>query len=203
MTSALRPITVTLTGTAPLLMKSLAIMNTNDPRVQEHKELVEAGKNRKVRTSVQEDRLRYLEFELAMYWDQDLGPYLPSWNIVRSIQEGAKAYKFGQKVLSGLFLDAPEGVPLQYTGPRDVAGLYNAGFLDERPVNSNPSSGKGGSMVVKVRPRFNQWQATFTATLFETVFDLDQFIASAEMAGRKGIGDYRDRFGKFSVEVTA
>lgn len=193
------PITVTLTGTTPLLMKSLRGMEQEDVLVKEREMLVAKGKGKGTRNATEENRLSFLDFGLAMYYDEDLGPYMPAWNVVRTLQEGAKTYRLGGTIVNA-FVPTSINIPLEYRGPRTQEGLFEAGFLWRTQVNGNPSAAKK-SMVYTTRPKFEDWKLSVNGWLVEEVMDKDTFIKCAFVAGLKGIGDYRARYGKFTVEV--
>jgi len=94
---------------------------------------------------------------------------------------------------------ADPAVPLDYDGPRDLAGLWNNGtgrFIDRRMAKINRAP------IVAVRPAFPDWSCTFRLELDEDVMSRDDFEYAAVKAGKMiHIGDYRRFFGAYSVEI--
>lgn len=102
--------------------------------------------------------------------------------------QGKKTYK--DPVKGGLLI-SPENVPL--TDHKGVA-LFNYA-IDSRPVVI-----KG--RVMRHRPRLAEWRAEFTLTVLDDDdIPLDVLSNILTDAGtKKGVGDYRPRFGRFIVE---
>jgi hypothetical protein len=58
--------------------------------------------------------------------------------------------------------------------------------------------------ILRRRPRFDDWEVTFTVCFDEGAISAETLISILEEAGRtKGIGDYRPKFGRFSVVENA
>jgi hypothetical protein len=180
-------------GTCPLLMHSERGANPLDKAVQAHKALTSKRKK------VDDDQLAiaWSEYRLSIYHSDDIGPYIPATNIDRCIQVGAQANKFGKKFASSARCTIDK-IKLLYTGPKDIKGLYEAGFVDVRSV------GVQRSRIMRVRPMFREWSIEFDYAYDETELDEQSVITAAEIAGRLvGLCDYRPRFGRFDVEVVA
>lgn len=71
----------------------------------------------------------------------------------------------------------------------------------ESMVNGNPSSMKKSSKVYCVRPKMDNWSATFSFTDFGGYLD-DKAVESLMNTGKLfiGLGDYRPVYGRFSIE---
>jgi hypothetical protein len=178
-------------GDAPLLMHSERGANPLDPGVIAHKQLT----SKKKKTDEDLLAIAWSEFQLAIYYDEKIGPYLPAQNIDRCIQIGAQANKLGKKFASSARC-VDDKIPLLYEGPRGVKSLYDSGFVDVR------SAGIMRARIMRVRPIFREWSAEFDFAYDENEIEEGNVILAAETAGRLiGICDYRPRFGRFSVEV--
>lgn len=148
-----------------------------------------------------EDRLDIarVEWEGGLYFDDEVGPYVPASWIFKTILEGARAGRRGQKVEGGLTV--VEMIhPLVYRGPRDIDGLWGnggeSGFVDFRTVRV------GQAKVDRCRPIFNQWAFEADLLLDPGVLDVAELADIAEIAGRlKGIGDYRQQYGRFDAQI--
>lgn len=187
----MKVITFKFTGECPLLMHSERGANPLDSKAQAHKKLTSK------RSKTEEDQLAiaWSEFQLAIYHNEAVGPFIPAQNIDRCIQDGAKKNKLGKKFASSARC-VEDIIPLIYSGPRDIEGLYNAGFADVRSV------GVSTSRVIRCRPMFRKWAVKFDFAYDENELDESSVILAAQTAGRLiGILDYRPRYGRFSVEV--
>lgn len=104
--------------------------------------------------------------------------------------------KSGAAISRG-FMTFDNRVPLAYSGPRDLDGLYADGrFLDRRAVVI------GGKKTIRTRPTFRDWSVEFEAAYDEEVLNFETVKACVDLAGRYcGIGTYRPRFGRFRSEV--
>lgn len=179
-------------GTCPLLMHSERGANPLDPTVQAHKKMTSLRK----KTYQDLEDIAWSEFQLAIYFDERLGPYIPAQNIDRSIQDGAKKNKLGRTFASSARC-VSDRIALDNDGPRTVKGLYeNKKYVDIRSV------GVSQSRVMRVRPKFDAWSLTFDFAYDENELDESSVILAAQTAGRLvGICDYRPRFGRFDVEA--
>ena len=109
--------TITLTGTAPLLMHNSRLSNPLDPATKALKKVT--GKRNK--TDDDHEQVARLEFAGGLYLDPDVGPFIPGENIARALVDGAKLTKMGVKVTRGVFISTDVN-PLSYNGPRTDDG---------------------------------------------------------------------------------
>lgn len=185
--------TITLTGTAPLLMHNSRLANPLDPAAKAVKRLT--GKRGKTDDDYEE--LARVEFAGGLYLDSDIGPYIPSDNIARCIFDSAKLSKMGTKVTRGVFITS-EINPLVYKGPRDEQALWDAGWRHLASVK-NPGQ---SSRVMRCRPWFPEWRVQAEGKLDASVLELDDLVRIADTAGSLiGLGDWRPRFGRFTATV--
>jgi len=69
--------------------------------------------------------------------------------------------------------------------------------VDQRIVRIPPGT---GAMVLRSRPRFENWELDFTITTSEEQMAFETIKEILDYAGRiVGIGDHRPRFGRFTV----
>ena len=183
------------TGTRPLLMHNVQLASPLNSYAKRLKQL-----NAK-RNKTDEDRLEIarVEWEGSLYYDPDVGPYIPGPNVFRSLINGARITKAGKKVERGVLV-TDLVMPLIYKGPRDLEGLWGNGeseFVDVRTVVVQRNK------VDRCRPIFRQWAFEAECLLDPKVIDFDEFVEIAHNAGAmEGIGDYRLMYGRFEVEVT-
>lgn len=180
-----------LTGLSTMLMHSSRLSNPLDPKVKELKLLT--GKKKK--TDEDQWAIARAEFELGMYYDDKLGPYIPTENIRKSIIEGGRLSKLGTAIDRCVQV-LEDRAKLEYKGPRTVAELWEGKFYDLSSV------GVQNARTMRCRPAFEKWAATIELFFDPSMINRDQLLASMEAAGKfVGLGDYRPRYGRYSVEV--
>lgn len=183
--------TITLTGTAPLLMHNSRLSNPLDPATKALKKVT--GKRNK--TDDDHEQVARLEFAGGLYLDPDVGPFIPGENIARALVDGAKLTKMGVKVTRGVFISTDVN-PLSYNGPRTDDGLWEAGYRHMASVKV------GTSRLMRCRPWFPEWRVQADGILDPSVLELDDLATIADNAGSLiGLGDWRPRFGRFTATV--
>lgn len=188
----MQTVVIELTGRTPLLMHAVAqLANPRDPLSKEIRKLT----SKRTKTDEDQENIARLEFEGGAYMNGH-GPYVPAANLERCLFDAAKLTKQGQQIRRGLIVE--EDSDLDYEGPRTVEELWAKGFHITLPVKVM------GRTTMRCRPMFRDWAVTFSAVLDGEALDLADFVAICERAGRLvGLGDYRPRYGRFSVEVAA
>jgi len=186
---------VKTTGVSPLLMNSDRGADPLNPDVKAHKELTSKRKK------TDEDHLLIARssWMLATYYDPTVGFYIPGIAVERTLHEAAKLQKMGQQVKRGLIV-SEDMVPLDY--PRKGATpdelWEDPEYRDCRSVRVQQSK------VMRYRPVFRDWSATFTVLYSPEMLneaDIRKFVADA--GAFIGFLDFRPRFGRFNAEVKA
>lgn len=184
--------TLTIEGTAPILMHNARLADPLDPAAKVVKRL--SSKQKK--TDDDHMALAEAEYRGGLYLDSDVGPYIPGENLMATLVEGAKLNKLGVKVKRGVLIETDIN-PLAYTGPRDADDLW-----DDENFRLRASVKVGMSRVVRTRPMFSSWRVQCEGVLDESQLDLDQLGQIAENSGSFiGLGDWRPRFGRFISKV--
>jgi hypothetical protein len=190
-------ITFKFTGLFDLLMNNARGVDKLDPLVIEKTEITK----KKEKTDDDEKRLAQLDWEVSIYYDDEMGPYLPCDNMKRAIRDGATRIKKG-KDIGRAVVPLEERARLEYDGPRDLAALWASGrFSDRRSVVIN------NKRIMRRRPRFPiGWNVTFALSYDPAAINRKDLVLAAEYAGKLyGLGDYRPDtggpFGRFGVEV--
>jgi hypothetical protein len=187
----MRQLKVTIKGAAPLLMHSDRHANPLDPSTKAHKELT--GKRKK--TDSDHEAIARSEWMGSLYCNA-AGPFVPGQNIDAALIQAAKLQKLGKRFAQAVMVVENE-VPLDYQGPRDAEKLFaDPRFIDVRGVRV------GMAKLMRCRPKFLDWAATFTVAFNEDVVNVNDVRRALEDAGALvGLCDYRPRFGKFTVET--
>lgn len=182
----------TLKGVTPLLMGADRQQDPFDDQARVLKGLV--GERESSRSIDKTMAIARLEWELRLYFDEELGPYVPGDNPKTCLAQSATFAKKGETVRKHLVvLDAK--LPLEYDGPRDLEGLWDAGYRDQRGV---VNSGRSGGRVRRTRPMFEEWSLEVPIAYNPAELDSDTLAQAGELAQIRGIGDGRRiGFGQF------
>ena len=187
---------ITCNGTVPLLMKNVQLADPLNPATKRLKALT-GGKQSKDRTPEDFAKIEHAEFDGSLYWDKDMGPYVPGRWMEKALKDAGGRYRQGTKIQQALIL-LEEKVPLEYPGPRDMAGLWaDENFRFETMVNSTPNASKA-TLIRRVRPTFRQWGFSITGVLDTTVVTLEDLNKIGKACGLyHGLGDWHPKFGRF------
>ena len=180
---------VTFRGTTPILLNSCATVNPLHPISIERKEYTSKRKK------TEEDliKLAELDFLASMYYDKEIGVYIPAENIEATIINGGKNNKKGKDIQKYCRVKDFK-VQLNYGENLNIDELKKRmiEFSDTRAVVVNRAR------VMKTRARFNNWEITFNYSYNEDAIDLKEVVSAIEYAGEYvGLCDYRARYGHF------
>lgn len=193
----------TAAGGTPLLQHNERLADPLNPFA------LEIGKISRKRGKTESDHLEIalLEFQGGLYHDgcdspnsgpKDitdgiLGPYIPVWHIVRTIQNAGKQHKLGATVLRGV-VPAQEKAAVQYEGPRTIDAMWRDGSFSLRK-----SVGIGSSRTMRTRPVFVDWKVEAELEVDLTQIDPEKINQLILEAGKfQGLGDYRPVYGRFA-----
>lgn len=188
----MKTLRITLKGLTPLLMHSCDGVNPLHPITKELKKY----QSKRTKTEDDNEMISDLEWEQGLYYDNNIGIYIPSENIEATFIEGAKATRKG-KDLQKYCNVVDIRIPLDYGCTKTKEELKaDRSFRDVRAVNIKQSK------VIRTRPRFDVWRVVFNYIYDETKIDLDTIMNAIEYAGLYvGICDFRPKYGKFSSVV--
>lgn len=186
--------TITITGTATLLMHNSRLANPLDPAAK----ALKAVTGKRGKTDENHEEIARLEHAGSLYFDADLGPYMPGDNIWRALYDAAKKSKRGPRIKEGVFISSDIN-PLAYDGPRTIDGLWsdeNYRHLASVKVQT--------SRTMRCRPQFRTWACRARGTLDTSLLDLAELRDIADTAGNLvGLGDWRPRYGRFTATIEA
>lgn len=186
---------VEFVGVTPLLMHSCRGANPLDPDVKVLKTFT-SKRNKTDEDHIEILRLQYL---LHAYHNNDIGFYIPANVIEATIINGAKKVSRGggKKMQTAIEVVSPK-VPLVCDAPKDIHEAYqNSEFTDVRNVDVD------GSLIMRIRPRFDRWRIRFDINVDESIINPDEFASALNFAGSQvGICDFRPKYGRFEVKVS-
>lgn len=181
----------TIRGVRPLLMHSAA---GADPLSDWAKERAKISKIRQ-KTEEIHMQLAKLDWYSSFYADENRRPVILGTMIEACCIGGAKRTKQGQVAKASILVN--ENPLVEHDHPKGVKATIddfweNAKYRDVRGVMVNRAR------IMRYRPIFHAWQATFDVMLTE--LDVSAFQTILENAGRfVGLGDFRPKFGLFEV----
>ena len=181
-------------GVSPLIMHSCQCVNPLHPISIEMKKI-----NAKKKNKTDEDlaTLSDLEWEGGLYWNDEVGVYVPAENIEATIREGAKARRKGKDIVKGFMVNEmmiPLDIGENLTKEQMKADFR---FRDVRAMKVKMAR------VMRTRPRFNMWNITFTASYDENILNFNEVVDAIEYSGQYvGLCDSRPKYGKFTARVT-
>lgn len=182
-----------VTGTRPLLMHADIFADPLNPLTKGHKALTSKRK----KTDDDFEAIAKSEWRGGMYFDEDLGPYIPGVMLQAAMVSGGKLSKLGAQLKRSVEV-VDEMCRLEYEGPRKVEALWNKGFYDARSVKVTTSR------IMRYRPIFKNWAVECTIAFDQESIDRRDVLKCMSDAGQYcGIGDYRPKFGRFSVDVVS
>lgn len=188
----MKTVDVEIRGIAPLLMNSNRGVNPLEPLVKEMKAITSKGS--KKMTDDDQERLLHIKWLLGMYFDKEIGPYVPSINIEATLRNAAKLIRRGKDTGFGIVV-SPDRVPVVYDGPRTQDDLWaDKKFSDFRVGKIKQAS------VTLMRPRFDIWTLRFRIAYDEKVFSDNTIKDLITEGGNKiGVCDYRPKYGRYEV----
>ena len=194
-----KQIQLKLTGVQPLMLNNIQTANPLNKWAKKLKEVTSKKKK------TDDDTLTIIEYQFMASWYVDDGRYvLPSENVLKSFEAGAKEFKKGSKLVENVQI-IEDNLVIKFDGmDKSLEELYDNGngkYVDTRICGI--SSGFGSkAKVLATRALIDKWSVTATLVYDESQIDLADILRAAEIAGqRKGVGTYRRRFGRYKVEV--
>jgi len=180
-------------GISPIILHSCQCVNPLHPLTLEMKKITSKRKK------TEEDliQLSNLEWESGLYWDDEIGVYIPAENIEATIREGAKASKNGKAIVKAF---ACETLKPKLDIGEDLTKeqmLNDNRFRDVRMMKVQQAR------VMRTRPRFNTWNLSFEASYDEKILDFETLVNAIEYSGQYvGLCDSRPKYGKFVAKIT-
>jgi hypothetical protein len=178
-----------IVGASPLIQHNAQLA---DP-VNEWTRALKTVTKKRLKTDDDLIEMSRLEWMGGLYYEKEIGPYVPEGCIERMLRDAAAKSRRGKDVVSGLIVTAPSR--LEYVGPRDPKTMWASGdFLLRASVGVN------GKRVIRSRPVFRNWAIQFAVDFDENVLDGRDIDGFVEVAGRLiGLMDWRPKHGRFNI----
>jgi hypothetical protein len=191
----MKSLTIKWTGIRPLIMHNGLMADPTNPFTRRIKEITSKG-SKKLTDSDYEER-DWLEWQAGLYWSEKDGPVIPSDNIERCIQLGAQKSRIGKDVQAAVFCTATE-TRVDYDGPRTKEKM----FTDKR-FSLRKGVAVQQSRIIRLRPMIpTGWSITFELEFDDSILNEKALVKAMVDAGALiGLGDWRPKFGRFTVEA--
>lgn len=181
---------IRLTGERPLLMHSSRLADPLDPIKIDLERLTK----KRDKTIADHEQIAKVEWHGGL-WLTDGAPCIPSEAIESAFIAASRTRRKGKQAKAGF--DCPRSPLLQYEGPRQLSELWeDKAFRFRFAVNVNDAK------VMRTRARFDSWHVDVDVEFLPSLLNPNEVIEIFEIAGmREGLGDWRPKFGKFSVKL--
>jgi hypothetical protein len=197
---AIRSLKVTITGMNPLLQNNPQTVD----RFNDYTRAMAKINAKKTRRTDEDYRdLQDIEVRAKIYWDEDLGIYVPgTWMSAAIAAASFKKAKISKADIRGSVFVEDDKIKLQYENmnlvkkPEDIVG--NPFF------RLNMTLKQGQVRVVKAVPIFHKWSFNTKIEFDDKLVDessLVDIIKHASLYG--GFGDFRPTFGRAQAEVVS
>jgi len=182
-------------GRTGLVMHNGRLADPLDPLAIELSRLTD----KRNRTEEEEREISDFEWLASLYYEKDLGTFLPAENVVRCLRDAATAWKLGEAVYDFVHVST-DRIPVQHDGPADPKKLQ---VLPEYRLRKTVKIGR--NRTPRTRPIFRTWSMSFDIDLDDTDLNLSDFERIVERAGRlEGVGTARKLgFGRFVATLSA
>ena len=187
-------------GTAPLIVQSDRLVNPLD----EIKKALGKVTSKRKKTDEDELEIYRLQFYGSLYYDAEIGPYVPAEWLTASLRDGGRRNREGKNVVHAVLVTTPF-IPIEYHGPRKIDELWaNPDYRFLKAVKQQQAR------VMRCRPWFRKWELHAEGELQTDLMDFAILKAIADEAGLyAGLGGWRPSapkspgtYGRYQIEVS-
>jgi copper chaperone CopZ len=193
----MKDIKVKITGIRPLVLHNGLMADPTNELVRAIKKITSKGTKKMTDSDyIERDRL---EWEAGLYWSEEAGGIaIPSDNLERCIQDGAKKNRLGKDFAAAVFVQESE-----VTLAHRLAGKSKDEIREDEGYTLRKGVKVQLSRIIRIRPLIpTGWSLTFTIEYDESIVNRQDVIQALTEAGALvGLGDWRPKFGRFTVEA--
>lgn len=175
-------------GTAPLILHNGQLSDPLSKWAKESKKI----SSKRAKTDADHEAMAKIEFLGSLYMYKG-APCMPAENIEAALIDGAKKVRRGVDAKAGLFV--MNHAPIIYDGPKEAEQLWqDESFRSRVPAKIQKSR------IMRTRPIFSEWSIVVHCEFEDGLLNEADIREFAFKAGSiVGIGDWRPRHGRFSV----
>ncbi len=143
---------------------------------------------------------RDLECESKLYWNNELGVYIPTTWIVEAIaKESFAQVKVSKAKMRGAVFLTTDKIKLHYNGENEVRTkedvIHNPNLRATQPIK------QGQVRIIKVFPKFEGWSFSVELDFDERIYtELEMKKILSVAVTRTGFGDFRPTYGTGHIE---
>lgn len=189
----MKKLRVNLNGVSPLIMHSPKCVNPLHPLKIKLNEYT--SKRKKTAEDLQ--MISDLEWECGVYWDDNVGLFVPNEAILATIVEGGKLNKNGSAIQKYVQI-------IESLAPLDIGEDQNYDKMKYDPrLRDVRSVVVEKKRVIRSRPRFNTWRCEFDLIYDENRIDAGTIALAVENAGKYiGLLEMRKMgYGRFAASI--
>jgi hypothetical protein len=188
---------VKIVGISPLILQNGRCANPLDIYAKKMKSLTSK------RNKTEDDLHAILEtqWEAGLYWDDQMGLYMPSENLYAAFYAAAKKHKLGNKC-SGILFPEALGYPIVTENHMDLSKLR-----EDKKTRFIKTVVVQRAKTVACRPIFHNWKINFELEFEKDTWDANEIKTVLQtLSTRIGMGVWRPgspkpgSFGKFLIE---
>lgn len=196
---AMRQAAIKVTGINPLLQNN---PQTVDRFNQFTKRMAQINAKKTRRTDDDYRELQDIEVRAKMYFDDDIGIYIPATWISSGVAATAfKVAKISKADIRGALFTTDDKIKLKYRDSRKVKTPDD--IVGNHDFRINLTLRQGQVRVVKAAPIFHDWSFETMVEYDDKIIDPDSLERIVEhMAKYGGFGDFRPTFGRAIAEVS-
>lgn len=179
---------ILLKGITPLIMHSDTLCNPLHPLKKKMMEISSI----KAKKDEHYYAMAKIEYDCAMYYDKDLGIYMPSKCLKACLKCAAKKFRLG-KFTKAINIDAAIGVPLKGMEKENPQTLWDKTDKDGKQIHVLIETIPLNKVrVMCTRPIFNYWELEFDLFLNVDILSFNQLKNIFDVAGFEyGLGAKR------------
>jgi hypothetical protein len=194
----IRSATVAISGITPLLQNN---PQTVDRFNKFAKRMAQINAKKTRRTDDDYLELRDLEMEAKVYFDSEIGVYVPASWLAEAIATSAfKVAKISRADIRGAMFTTEDKLKLAYRDSDKVKGIQD--IVKNETFRQMLTLPQGQVRVVKAFPIFHKWSFETSLEFDDKIIDPDSLTRIVEHTAKYGgFGDFRPKFGRAIAEV--
>ena len=195
---SIQTLSATITGVSPLLQNN---PQTVDRFNQYSRAMSRINSKKAKRTDDDYRELQDIEVRAKVYFDDELGVYVPATWVTSAIAANSfRTVKTSKADIRGAVFAMQDRIPLSY---RDKSKVKKAeDIVANGSFRINLTLKQGQVRVVKAAPIFHDWSFSFGLEFDDKIIDPQSLQYVIEYSARYGgFGDFRPTFGRASAEV--
>lgn len=196
---AIKKLTANFKGISPLLMNNPQTVDPFNKYTKMKKPLTDKRGKSKTEDVIQQ--IRDIEVESKLYFNDDIGVYVPTrWVMASIAQNGYALTKKSKAKFRGSVFMVDEKAKLNYDGMEKVKTktdiVKNEQFVTTLILPQN------GVRLAKSSPIFHKWSFTVEIEYDDGIVDFQDIKTTLEYSAKYGgFGDFRPTYGRAIAEV--